>query len=149
MSARRARQELKAGMQEFENMIETMVEKHLSKSNVLPIDINFDHACVHVHLLVDPADLKPRSNLSIALGCLPHLIILTFSVIVVWTAKPSSSKNHIYDTCIHAPLPLCMYHANELFYFLTLGLFSWHPTLMTLAVSFIAYSAVPELLVFV
>lgn len=45
-------------------------------------------------LAVDPADLKPRSNLSIALGCIPHLIILAFAVIVVWTAKPSSSKTY-------------------------------------------------------
>ena len=91
MSARRARQELKAGMQEFENMIETMVEKHLSELNnwhEYQDLMMYAGTC----LAVDPADLKPRSNLSIALGCIPHLIILAFAVIVVWTAKPSSSK---------------------------------------------------------
>lgn len=31
MSARKARHELKAGMQQFENMIETMVERHMGK----------------------------------------------------------------------------------------------------------------------
>lgn len=83
-------------------MIETMVEKHLSKFN------KFSMLCMIrmiscTHLIVDPADLKPRSNLSIALGCIPHLIILAFAVIVVWTAKPSSSKKLSYNPEYNAP----------------------------------------------
>lgn len=31
MSARKTRQELRAGMQQFENMIENMVEKHMGE----------------------------------------------------------------------------------------------------------------------
>ena len=83
-------------------------------------------------LAVDPADLKPRSNLSIALGCIPHLIILAFAVIVVWTAKPSSSKIYKQFT---PPSPNPIIKINDKSSLPSTGLFSWHPTLMTLAVS--------------
>ena len=82
-------------------------------------------------LAVDPADLKPRSNLSIVLGCIPHLVILAFAVIVVWTAKPSSSKTYKQFT---PPTPTQL-KFNDKLSLLSTGLFSWHPTLMTLAVS--------------
>lgn len=103
-------------------MIETMVEKHLSKLVQIYIIYsiearNYHDLMTRTCLVADPADLKPRSSLSIALGCIPHLIILVFAVIVVWTAKPSSSKSHtilliislhIHDKFVQLRTPLCM-----------------------------------------
>ena len=55
-------------------------------------------------------------------GVLPHVAILCFTVLVVWTAQPSSSKQNLF---LHG-VP---------FSTRGVGLFSWHPTLMSIAVS--------------
>lgn len=34
----------------------------------------------------------PRSKIALAVGFLAHLFVLAFTMVVVWTAKPSSSK---------------------------------------------------------
>ncbi|CAI8058222.1 hypothetical protein GBAR_LOCUS31663 [Geodia barretti] len=80
MSVRRGRQELQAGVERLEKLWDNMVDKHLN------------------------APPKPRSTAGIAGGVLTHVAILCFTVLIVWTAQPSSS------------------------------LFSWHPTLMSIAV---------------
>ena len=98
-------------------MSDAFVNLYHKKLYELPLDIE---------ILIDPMDLKPRSNLSLVLGCIPHLVILVFAVLVVWTAKPSSSESL-----------LILYRPNEILLNVKLctGLFSWHPTLMSLAVS--------------
>jgi len=42
------------------------------------------------HLCADQS--QGRSKLSLVLGTIPHLLILAFTIFVVWTAKPSSSE---------------------------------------------------------
>lgn len=42
------------------------------------------------HLCADQN--QGRSKLSLVLGTIPHLLILAFTIFVVWTAKPSSSE---------------------------------------------------------
>ena len=48
-----------------------------------------DHVCI-ISFLPEPD--PPRSNVALAVGLCVHLLILAFAVVLVWTAKPSSSK---------------------------------------------------------
>ena len=47
----------------------------------------------HVGFVLTPVvDAPPRSLAGLALGAVPHVAILFFTVLVVWTAQPSSSQ---------------------------------------------------------
>lgn len=61
---------------------------------------------------LDPNRKSDRSKLSLVLGLVPHIVIFVLATSVVWLAKPSSS------------------------------LFSWHPTLMSLAYAVLMSEAI-------
>lgn len=68
MSARRGQRELRAGVERLGKLLDDMVENHTSIST------------------------PRRSVVSVTAGAVSHIAILCFTVIVVWTAQPSSSK---------------------------------------------------------
>ena len=83
--ARRGRRELQVGVERLENLWDNMVEKHLSES----LCVGEESLCiVFVSFSDNPT---PRSPTGLVLGAVPHIAILFFTVLVVWTAQPSSS----------------------------------------------------------
>lgn len=85
MSVRKGHRELQAGVERLEKMWDNMVEKHLSERI-----IHFLTMLSAICFAGSPA--SSRSIVGIALGGIPHVAILFFTVLVVWTAQPSSSQ---------------------------------------------------------
>ena len=103
MSARKARQDLKGGLQQLEDMWSSMAEKHLSEfqaswisgQDLAPWSRNQTSYIIIVHYSqhVCTDQDNNRSTLSLVFGAIPHLFILAFTIFVIWTAKPSSSES--------------------------------------------------------
>ena len=71
---------------------------------------------------------KQRSAIAVALTPVPHIIMLAFTGFVTWISWPGSSES----------IPLHVTYFKCIYSFFLVGLFSWHPTLMSLAVSYVA-----------
>ena len=134
MSARRAKQDLKAGVERLEHMWDDLVEKHIGEEGCWCL-VHGTMRLLYCHLTamyICTGKDAPRSMISVALGSLPHIAILFFTAFVVWTAKPSSGQ------CAASRFTHCLLMYTRAAFSPTLfpiGLFSWHPTLMSIAVS--------------
>ena len=82
MSARKGRQNVKAGFQQMEGIVDSLIERHLSK-----FEEYSSHNCI-----VDAVAEKPKNKIGAAIGFCVHLLVLVFTLVIVWTAKPSSSE---------------------------------------------------------
>ena len=68
--AKKVRKEFKSGLQEMQDFWESKIEKHMEeiKSN-------------------------KQTGMGVVLAVIPHIFAIGFTVIVVWIAKPTSSKD--------------------------------------------------------
>lgn len=68
--AKKVRREFKSGLQEMQDIWESKIEKHMEeiKNN-------------------------KQTKMGVVLAIIPHIFAIGFTVIVVWIAKPTSSKD--------------------------------------------------------
>lgn len=91
MSARRVRQEglgeeIQTGL---ERLWDNMVDKHLGEDKSTCLVQHFESIIMFAGT---PAPSRTRPLSGLAVSALPHVAILCFTVLVVWTAQPSSSE---------------------------------------------------------